>query len=140
MPTQNVHPSTLDIGHAAERAVAEHYIARGYTQLAANFKSYAGKQVGEIDLVFKGPGNAPHVCFVEVRSRSSRAAALSIDMVLPKFKRRRIAQTARYFMYSNPQLANHFWHFDLAIVLLGRAPFDNSPQSITIVADVNLND
>lgn len=131
--------TTQKIGRAAEQAVSEHYTERGYVLLAANFTSFAGKQVGEIDLIFKGPGSERHIRFVEVKARSSASSALYIDALLPQFKRRRIAQTARYFMYSHPEYANCYWHFDLAIVKLQNGAFDNSRKNITIVSDVSLD-
>ncbi len=127
-----------NIGAAAEQEVSQYYLERGFTLLVENFASFTGRQVGEIDIIFKGPGNQQHIRFVEVKARSS-ALALSIDVLLPRFKRRRIAQTARYFMYTHPEYANCYWHFDLAVVKLEKGAVDNSCKNITIVSDVNLD-
>ena len=131
---------TSQIGSSAEHLVCSYYTARGFFLLAENFTSWNGKQVGEIDLVFGGPGTSPHVRFVEVKARSSRAAALSIDMLLPRFKRCRIAKTARYYMYSHPEYSGCFWHFNLAVVLIDPGHvFDKSRGNITIVSDVKVD-
>lgn len=92
-------------GALIEQAACVHLQQQGLYLLSRNFHSRSG----EIDLIMR---DDDCVVFVEVRYRSSSqfgGGALSVD----HRKRRKIIQTAEYFLLRNPQLKNVACRFDV---------------------------
>lgn len=97
--------STAQRGALVERAAEVYLQDQGLRLLTRNFRS----RTGEIDLIMS---EGQCVVFVEVRyRRSSRFGngATSVDAR----KRRRIIQTAEYFLLCNPQLKKTPGRFDV---------------------------
>jgi putative endonuclease len=99
-------------GRRAEVMCAWLLRLKGYRVLAQRFKT----PVGEVDLIVR---RASIVAFVEVKARSSAAAA--IESVSPR-QRQRIARAALAFLQKRPDLANSQQRFDVILVTPGKWP------------------
>lgn len=78
-------------GDRGEEAVAAGLIRRGCEILARQYRC----RWGEIDLIARTPENV--VCFVEVKTRSVRAAASPRESVTPA-KQRRLRNAASWYL------------------------------------------
>ncbi len=93
-------------GHASEWIALAFLVAKGWRPLA---RRYGGKG-GEIDLIVRRGGT---VAFVEVKARTTRAAALEAVTV---DKRRLFARCARRWLAANPWAASLTLRADLVVV------------------------
>lgn len=98
------------LGTFGEEKAAEFLARNGYRILARNFRSRAG----ELDIVAEEDGS---VVFVEVKTRSSDAFGRPEEAV-NYFKRKKMIDTARYYLHRN-NLANRDCRFDVVSVKLG---------------------
>ena len=85
---------------------------KGCRILAQRFKT----PVGEIGLIAK---RASTIAFIEVKARSSAAAAM--ESVSAR-RRQRIARVGLVFMQKRPELPEYQMRFDLTMVAPGRLP------------------
>ncbi|MCI6662931.1 MAG: YraN family protein [Spirochaetia bacterium] len=80
----------------------------GYQILFQNWRT----RTGEIDIIaFK----EPFLVFVEVKTLPHGNLAM-LDQVLGKIKRKRIIETAKYFVHKYRQYSNSYMRFDVLIV------------------------
>ena len=96
-------------GRIAEELAAFLLRAKLFSILKKRFKT----PVGEIDLIAK---RANLIIFVEVKARNSKQA---LPEALAAVNRHRIARAAKYFLASNPQMADKNLRFDVIFL----APF-----------------
>lgn len=94
-------------GRRSETLAALLLMLKGYRILARRVKTHAG----EIDLVAKSPSGI--VCFVEVKARPDRGAAL--DSVGAR-QQARIARAASLFLSSRPKLVPRGVRYDIVTV------------------------
>lgn len=88
-----------DLGSLGETAAKDYLQRRGYRVVVTNFTAPVGRGrtgrliTGEIDIVAYDPGGV--LCFVEVKTRSSRRIAPELNVDLRK--RRKIVRVARVY-------------------------------------------
>jgi putative endonuclease len=99
-------------GRRAEALAAWLLRAKGYRILERRFRAPGG----EVDLV---AGRGRTLAFVEVKARTSRAAAA--ESVTPQ-QRRRIAAAAAAWLGRHPAFAGHALRFDAVLVTPRRPP------------------
>ena len=104
--------STAVRGAIGEERAAEYLRGRGWDILARNVRS----RHGEIDLV---AGRDDLLAFVEVKAWDALGPA-DLEFAIGPEKRRRILETARFFLSRRPDLAGRRARFD--VVLLGGDP------------------
>ena len=97
--------ASVPVGDAAESAVADELVRRGYSLLA---RKYRFRRLGEIDLVAAKDGA---VCFVEVKARASDRFGSPAEAVTAA-KERRIRQVASCFLQER-----HLEGFDAQLLL-----------------------
>lgn len=95
-------------GHEGEQRAANYLIEQGYQILFQNWKT----RTGEIDII---AFNEPYLVFVEVKTLPHGDLAM-LDLVLNKIKRKRITETAKYFVHKFRQYSNSYIRFDVLIV------------------------
>ena len=95
-------------GRAGEERSASYLQDLGYQILFQNWRT----RTGEIDIIaFK----EPFLVFVEVKTLPHGNLAM-LDQVLGKIKRKRIIETAKYFVHKYRQYNNSYMRFDVLIV------------------------
>ena len=95
-------------GRAGEDRSASYLQDDGYQILFQNWRT----RTGEIDIIaFK----EPFLVFVEVKTLPHGNLAM-LDQVLGKIKRKRIIETAKYFVHKYRQYSNSYMRFDVLIV------------------------
>lgn len=95
-------------GHEGEQRAAKHLMEQGYQILSQNWKT----RTGEVDIIaFK----EPYLVFVEVKTLPHGDLAM-LDLVLNNIKRKRITETAKYFVHKFRQYSNSYIRFDVLIV------------------------
>lgn len=99
-------------GRQAETAAALWLLLKGYRIRDRRVRTKAG----EIDLV---ASKGKMLIFVEVKSRSTREAAL--EAVNPE-TRRRIEHAARLWVSRKRALQDWLWRFDIVLMTPGRLP------------------
>jgi putative endonuclease len=104
----NEAPAHQQLGRRGEDAAYFHLRKLGYTMVARNFRSCRCR--GEIDLI---GWDGDILCFIEVKTRSSRHVKPA-EAAVDHHKRREIAAVAReYLRRSPPESA---WRFDIVSV------------------------
>lgn len=81
-------------GAAGEVLAARFLREKGYTILAANYRT----RLGEIDIIARG---GPYIAFVEVKARSETAIYAPREAVTPA-KQRRLLKTAALYLRQHP--------------------------------------
>ena len=95
-------------GRAGEDRSASYLQDVGYQILFQNWRT----RTGEIDIIaFK----EPFLVFVEVKTLP-HGNLVMLDQVLGKIKRKRIIETAKYFVHKYRQYSNSYMRFDVLIV------------------------
>ena len=95
-------------GREGERRAAEYLSQQGYEILFKNWRT----RTGEIDIIaFK----EHFLVFVEVKTLPHGDVAM-LEQVLGKIKRKRIIETAKYFVHTVRQYSNSYMRFDVLIV------------------------
>ncbi len=95
-------------GREGERRAAEYLSQQGYEILFKNWRT----RTGEIDIIaFK----EPFLVFVEVKTFPHGDVAM-LEQVLGEIKRKRIIETAKYFVQTVRQYSNSYIRFDVLIV------------------------
>ena len=95
-------------GAAYEQIAAAHLISKGYEILEFNYRC----RMGEIDIIAR---DGEYLVFVEVKTLPHGNLAM-LDQVLGKIKRKRIIETAKYFVHKYRQYSNSYMRFDVLIV------------------------
>lgn len=99
-------------GRGAEAAAILWLRLKGYRILDRRVRT----PVGEIDLIARRGGI---LCFVEVKARATRDAALA---ALTPHQADRIARAALYWSRHRPEAATCGWRFDIVAIAPGRRP------------------
>lgn len=95
-------------GKEGEERAAEYLRQQGHQILFQNWRT----RTGEIDIIaFK----EPFLVFVEVKTLPHGNLAM-LDQVLNAIKRKRIIETAKYFVLKYRQYSNSYMRFDVLIV------------------------
>lgn len=81
-------------GAAGEVLAARFLREKGYTILAANYRT----RLGEIDIIAR---DGPYIAFVEVKARSEKAIYAPREAVTPA-KQRRLLRTAALYLRQHP--------------------------------------
>lgn len=103
MSTQNTNYAK---GIGAEDMAARYLEAQGYTIIARRYKT----KWGEIDLIAR---DAEILCFIEVKIRQTEAQALE---AITLRARRRIEQSALFFLTQHPEYEGFTLRFDVIAV------------------------
>lgn len=102
------HINKRKCGSEKERLAGQYLAEMGYRVVERNFYSRAG----EIDLIAREGG---YLVFIEVKYRRSNASGCPEEAVTPA-KRRRIIQTARYYMLRRGYPETTPCRFDVAAI------------------------
>lgn len=106
MRSKDKNKTNHAIGLQAEDMAAEYLVAEGFDILEHRYKT----KYGEIDLIVE-KNNI--LCFVEVKTRQKLENALSSV----NFKtRRRIEQSALFYISENPEIQNKSMRFDVIAI------------------------
>ncbi len=97
--------NTYDIGIEAESAVAKHYKALGYKEIARRYKT----PYGEIDIVLV-KNNA--IAFIEVKARSY----FEHREYITKRQMKRNAAAIEYYISLNQEYVNYMYECSLVVV------------------------
>ena len=95
-------------GAWGEALAAEYLRKHRYKILASGYRS----RFGEIDLIAQ---NRKNLVFVEVKTFPHGDVAM-LEQVLGEIKRKRIIETAKYFVQTVRQYSNSYIRFDVLIV------------------------
>jgi putative endonuclease len=100
-------------GRRSETFAAALLMLKGYRILGRRVRTRAG----EIDLIARAPGGI--VCFIEVKARGGKAAAL--DSIGAR-QRGRIGRAARLWLAAHPGLRARAIRYDVIALAPGRLP------------------
>ncbi len=114
MRTSGAGASTGKKGALGESRAAEYLRGMGYVLVDNNFRS----RVGEIDIIAEKDGV---LAFVEVKAWDAFGEA-DLEYSIGRVKRRRIAETARFFLARRPELADMRMRFDVILCSGGGDP------------------
>ncbi len=103
---------TVRLGAAGEEKAAEFLSSNNYTIL---YRNYRVSRLGEIDIIAR---DGEYICFVEVKTRSSKAYGTPGEAVISS-KRDRIRKIAAIYM-SRTQTLNMCVRFDVIEILFAR--------------------
>ena len=95
-------------GKDGEKRATSYLEGLGYQILFQNWRT----RTGEIDII---AFMEPFLVFVEVKTLPHGSLAM-LDQVLGKIKRKRIIETAKYFVHKYRQYSNSYIRFDVLIV------------------------
>ncbi len=98
--------ASRDSGFAVENHVQKHLEQAGLTLITKNFQT----RMGEIDLIMKD--STGRIIFVEVRARNNKFFGNGLESV-DRNKRRKIVQTAQFYLQKNKLLDKIFFRFDV---------------------------
>src|ERR1051325_6884563 len=101
-----------NLGSKGEDLAAAYYKKHGYILLERNYIFPHGKQVGEIDLIFR---KEREVVFVEVKTRTNSAFGSAFEAV-DHGKQRKLAKTAKLYMQSHARYHDYNYRIDVAAV------------------------
>ncbi|MEM9273077.1 MAG: YraN family protein [Cyanobacteria bacterium P01_F01_bin.143] len=102
---------TISLGELGEQLVGKWLSEQDYQILHYRWRC----RWGEIDVIARQKSQ-PMLVFVEVKTRSDRSwDNKGLDAIAPQ-KQRKISQTAALFLAKNPQLADFYCRFDVALV------------------------
>ena len=102
---------TISLGELGEQLVAKWLQEQDYQILHYRWRS----RWGEIDLIARQKSH-PTLVFVEVKTRSDHSwDSKGLDAIAFK-KQQKISQTSALFLAKNPQLADFYCRFDVALV------------------------
>ncbi len=102
---------TISLGELGEQLVAKWLEERDYQILHYRWRC----RWGEIDLIARQKSH-PTLVFVEVKTRSDRSwDSKGLDAIASS-KQKKISQTSALFLAKNPQLADFYCRFDVALV------------------------
>lgn len=96
-------------GNRGERMALEFLIERGYDVIAKNFRT----RFGEIDII---AGNVDYIVFVEVKVLDSYGRE-ELEYIIGPGKKRRIRETAIYFLTEKPSYREKKARFDIIVLL-----------------------
>ncbi|MBN1410003.1 MAG: YraN family protein [Spirochaetales bacterium] len=100
--------STRHKGDIGEKKALDFLVSRNFKILQRNFRSPAG----EIDLIARKDDT---LHFIEVKAWNAYGVE-NLEYGIDARKRRKIINTARYFINSNPEPGNGSFHFDVIYV------------------------
>lgn len=92
-------------GRWGEEQASQYLVTKGFEILKRNFKAPRG----EVDIIVR---KGEILVFVEVKTYLATSSA-SLEWSVDGKKRRRITETARYFLAKNPEYDSCFVRFDV---------------------------
>lgn len=95
-------------GRDGEERAAAYFLGQGYEILARNWRT----RNGEIDII---AFREPFLVFVEVKNYPHGDVSM-LEQALGRAKRKRIIETAKYFVQKFRQYSNSYMRFDVVIV------------------------
>lgn len=95
-------------GKEGENKAVAYLLEQGYEILHKNWRT----RTGEIDII---ASKEPFLVFVEVKTYPHGDVTM-LEQVLGKIKRKRIIETAKYFIHLFRQYSNSYIRFDVLIV------------------------
>ncbi len=102
---------TISLGELGEQLVAKWLEKQDYQILHYRWRC----RWGEIDLIARQKSH-PTLVFVEVKTRSDHSwDSQGLDAIASR-KQKKISQTSALFLAENPQLADFYCRFDVALV------------------------
>ena len=107
--------NTKILGKAGEDAAAAFYAQKGFSIIERNFRT----RFGEIDIILE---KGDLLVFSEVKGIFGGNAEILADKLGPR-KRRKIIETAKYFLQNHRQYSNKIIRFD--VVVVGLAGFES---------------
>lgn len=114
------------LGRIGEELVLQHYEKRGFILLARNFVFPHGKQMGELDLVFR---KDKEIVFVEVKTRSNYRFGGPFESVDRK-KQLKLVRTCKLYMQIHKQYQDYNFRIDVAAV-----DIDNKSSPVIILSN-----
>jgi putative endonuclease len=99
------HPSSIQIGNAAESLACDYLQQHGLVLLERNYRA----PYGELDLIMS---DQDHTVFVEVRYRRNHRFGSGADSVRTA-KQDKLLKTALYYLQQHPKLAKRPVRFDV---------------------------
>jgi putative endonuclease len=99
------HPSSIQIGNAAESLACDYLQQHGLVLLERNYRV----PYGELDLIMR---DQDHTVFVEVRYRRNYRFGSGADSVRTA-KQDKLLKTALYYLQQHPKLAKRPVRFDV---------------------------
>lgn len=100
--------NTKVLGNAGEDAAAAFYAQQGFSVVERNFRT----RFGEIDIILE---KSDTLVFAEVKALPNGDADLLAAELGPR-KRRKIVETAKYFLKNHRQYSNKLIRFDVVVV------------------------
>lgn len=113
-----------ELGAVGERLVEEKYLAQGFQLLERNYVFRHGRQIGELDLVFRKNNE---IVFVEVKTRKSSSFGGPFEAVDVN-KQRKLVRTAKLYLQLHPKFQNYNYRIDVAAV-----DIDNKQNPVIIL-------
>lgn len=104
--------SRKKIGNAGELRAKNFLINHGYEIVATNFRHFAGKTRGEIDIIAT---KGKFIIFVEVKTLLLGNIEILAQELNSK-KQKRIIETAKYFLSIHRKYNNSFVRFDVVVI------------------------
>jgi putative endonuclease len=92
-------PEHLSTGQRGERAAFFWFRRRGYTVVARSWRS--ARAPGDLDLIAWSPGPQKTLCFIEVKTRTTRLVAPA-HFAVDDRKRRVLRRLARHYLHQLP--------------------------------------
>ena len=102
---------TISLGELGEQLVAQWLEEQGYQILHYRWRC----RWGEIDLIARQKSH-PTLVFVEVKTRGNHSWDAQGLAAISFSKQKKISQTSALFIAKNPQLADFYCRFDVALV------------------------
>ncbi|MBR5095924.1 MAG: YraN family protein [Treponema sp.] len=100
--------NTKILGKAGEDSAAAFYAQNGFSLIERNFRT----RFGEIDIIVQ---KGDLLVFAEVKALFGSNAEILADKLGPR-KRRKIIETAKYFLKNHRQYSNKIIRFDVVVV------------------------
>ncbi len=100
--------NTKPLGKAGEDVASAFYAQKGYSIIERNFRIRSG----EIDIILE---KGDLLVFAEVKALPNGNAELLASELGPR-KRRKIVETAKYFLKNHRQYSNKLIRFDVVVV------------------------
>ncbi len=110
------------LGDHYEKQAASWLRDQGLSIIERNYRC----RVGELDIIAR---DAAYLVFIEVRARSHPGFASAVESI-DRRKRRRLVNTAQYYLQQHPQLANLACRFDVVTFQPRQSATRHAPQWI----------
>lgn len=119
--------SHLSLGEAGEEWASFLYRKRGYEILSRNYAVYAGKKLGEIDIICR---DKRQLVIVEVKTRSDENF-MPLEEIVDWRKQKYLRRMAKLFLRQNPEYTDYDVQIDIVGILID--PVDKSVKTVKII-------